>query len=167
MSKNKFTPLEDLPKEEDLKSIVSNLEFKKVQNVELPDPIKNIGLVNKCNSFIGAASGSQDGMLYSFVGIRPDKGNVVDEHPFVFYYDYNDPSKNFGGIIHHGEWDGRTVPLEPGQIASMSASGLTAEFTYKSIPPNSSGSLEELRDSGILDGLSTQFDVLLKNRPKK
>ena len=48
----------------------------------------------------------------------------------------------------------------------MSASGLTAEFAYKSIPPGSSGSLENLRDNGILDGLSIQFDILLKNRPE-
>lgn len=166
MAKNKFTPLEELPNENDLTKIVSNLNFKKVKIDDLPDPIKNNGLTNKCNSFLAAASGSQDGMLYSFVGFRPDKGNVIDEHPFVYYYDYNDPNKNFGGIIHHGEWDGRTVPLEPDQIASMSNSGLTADFTYKSIPHDGSGSLEDLRDNGMLEGLSAQFDILIKNKPK-
>ena len=165
MENNIFSPLEDLPKEEELKQMISNLQYKKIENRQLPEPIINNGLVSKCNSFLLAASGSTSGMLYSFVGIRPDKGGVVDEHPFLFYYDYNDPTRNFGGIIHHGGWNERTYPLEPWQLSAISASGLTASFTYKSIPPGSSGSLEELRDNGMLEGLSEQFSVLLKNKP--
>ena len=110
-------------------------------------------------------SGSTAGMLYTFVGLRLDKGNVIDEHPFVLYYDYNDPSKNFGGIIHHGDWQERTKQLEPWQVAALGASGMTASFTYKSIPPGSSGSLDDLRANGVLDGISEQFNILFKNKP--
>jgi hypothetical protein len=166
MAKNQFSPLDELPNEDELKKMISNFEYKKIENKHLPSPIFNNGLVEKCNSFILAASGSSAGMLYSFVGLRPDKGNVVDEHPFVFYYDYTDSSKNFGGIIHHGDWPGRTVPLEPWQVTAMSASGLTANFTYKSIPPRSSGSLDDLRVTGVLGGISEQFNILIKNKSK-
>jgi len=163
---NKFSPLEDLPNEDELKNMISNFEYKKIENYQLPEPILSNGLVDKCNSFIIAASGSTDGMLYSFIGIRPDAGDVVDEHPFVFYYDYNDESKNFGGIIHHGNWEDRTVPLNDSQIQAMSASGLTASFTYKSIPADGSGSLDDLRANGMLEGLSDQFEILFKNKPE-
>lgn len=44
----------------------------------------------------------------------------------------------------------------------MVASGLTASFTYKTIPTEGSGSLDELRQNGMLDGLSDQFEILLK-----
>ncbi len=162
MGKNQYTPLDNLPDENDLKKMISNFEYKRINTNELPSPIDENGLVKKCNSFILAASGSTSGMLYSFVGIRPDKGNVADEHPFVFYYDYIDTTKNFGGIIHHGDWKDRTTPLDSTQIAAMSASGLTASFTYKTIPTTGSGSLDDLRQNGMLEGLSDQFEILFK-----
>ena len=166
MATNQFTPMADMPDEDELKQIVDNFEYKKLEIKELPHPIVDNGLVNKCNSFVLAASGSTECMLYSFVGLRPDKGDVIDEHPFVFYYDYNDPKKNFGGIIHHGDWPGRTVQLESWQIDAISSSGLTANFTYKSIPPGGSGSLDDLNKAGLLEGISKQFNLLLNNKPK-
>jgi len=162
MAKNQYTSLDKLPDENDLKKMISNFEYKRINTNELPSPIGNNGLVGKCNSFILAASGSTEGMLYSFVGIRPDKGDMADEHPFVFYYDYNDSTKNFGGIIHHGDWKDRTTLLDNTQIAAMIASGLTASFTYKTIPTASSGSLDDLRQNGMLEGLSDQFEILFK-----
>jgi len=167
MGSNKFSKLEDLPNENDIKKIVNNFEYKKIENHDLPKPIDSNGLISKCNSFVLCASGSTEGMLYSFTGLRPDKGNVIDEHPFVFYYDYNDPSNNFGGIIHHGNWSGRTVKLEPWQIAAMDSSGLTANFTYKGIPPGDSGSLSDLNDKGMLKGVSDQFQILINNKDRK
>lgn len=166
MKKNQFSPLRVLPNEDELKQMVNNFEYKKIENHELPLPISTNGLVHKCNSFILAASGSTECMLYSFVGIRPDKGNVIDENPFVLYYDQSDPSKNFGGIIHHGDWSERTIPLETWQISALASSGITASFTYKTIPPQTSGSLDNLRANGMLDGLSKQFGILFKNKPK-
>lgn len=166
MAKNQFSPLKDLPNEEDLKKMISNFEYKKIENHELPQKIIDNGLVNKCNSFILAASGSTNGMLYSFVGIRPDKGGVIDEHPFVYYYDYGDSSKNFGGIIHHGDWEERTTSMESWQMSALSSSGLTASFTYKSIPPGGSGSLNDLKKNGMIEGLSDQFEILFNNKPK-
>lgn len=161
---NEFSPLSSLPNEDELKNLISNLQYKRLDVHELPTVIASNGLVSKFNSSIIAASGSTEGMLYSIVGIRPDK-NDIDEHPFVFYYDHSDSSKNFGGIIHHGDWHERTVPMEPDQIAAMSASGLTASFTYKQIPPNSSGSLNELFNNGMISGYTKQFEILMKNKP--
>jgi hypothetical protein len=164
MASNQFSPLENLPNEDDLKKMVENFQYKKIETHQLPNEIFTNGLSQKFNSVIVAASGSTAGMLYSFVGLRPDKGGVIDEHPFVYYYDNNDSSKNFGGIIHHGDWDQRTYQLEQWQLDAMASSGLTASFTYKEIPSGSSGSLEDLRENGMLDGLSSQFETLFKNR---
>ncbi|MEY3500120.1 MAG: hypothetical protein RL308_1789 [Bacteroidota bacterium] len=167
MATNQFSPQDNLPNENELKNLVENFQYKKLEVHQLPIEITSNGLTNKFNSVIVAASGSTSGMLYSVVGLRPDKGGVIDEHPFVYYYDFEDSTKNFGGIIHHGDWDQRTYPLEQWQIDAMVASGLTASFTYKSIPPGSSGSLEELKANGMLDGLSNQFETLFNNQEKK
>ncbi len=163
MAKTSFTPLDSIPKEEDLTKMINNLEYKKIEISQLPSPLDKNGLVSKCNSFVLASSGSTDSTVYSFVGIRPDHNNV-DEHPIVLYYDRLDQSKNFGGIIHHGNWPDRTVPLTPEQTTALSASGITANFTYKSIPSGASGSLNDLNINGMLQGLSAQFDILLKNK---
>ena len=164
MIKNHFSPLKDLPDEDKLKKLVSNLEYKRIETSQLPEPLNNNGLAGKCNSFVAAASGTDECMLYSFVGIRPDKGKVFDEHPIVLCYNQKDASKNFGGVIHHGDWPDRTIPLEKWQIDAMAASGVTASFEYKSIPPGSSGSLVDLRTNGMLNGLSKQFEILIKNK---
>lgn len=166
MGKNQFSPLENLPDENELKKLVSNFEFIYLDVNQVPGPIASNGLSTKCHGFVLGASGSTDGMLYSFNGIRPDKGDV-DENPFVFYYDYKDPSKNFGGIIHHGNWPDRTVPLEQWQIEAMFASGMTASFTYKGIKPGATGSLNDLKNNGMLQGFSDQFEILFKNKDKK
>jgi hypothetical protein len=165
MAKNQFSPLNKLPDENDLKKLVGNFEYRRLDVHELPEPIASNGLTKKCNSFIMGASGSTAGMLYTVNGLRPD-GKDMDQNPFVFYYDYTDPARNFGGIIHHGDWPDRTVPLEQHQIDAMIASGLTASFTYLSIPPGSSGSLGTLNENGMLSGISEQFNILFKNKPE-
>lgn len=55
MPKNQYTPLSELPDENDLKKMISNFEYKRIETNQLPNPIINNGLVNKCNSFILAA----------------------------------------------------------------------------------------------------------------
>ena len=112
MSQNEFHQLDRIPKEEDLEKIVSNFWFVRVNSDSLPEAIRLNGLSQKCNSFLVAASGSSGGICYSAVGLRLDNNNtVIDEHPFVFYNDKTDPSRSFGGIINHGNWHERTVPL--------------------------------------------------------
>lgn len=166
MAKNRFTQLTDLPSREELERLVDNMGYIKLEVNKLPDEVKNNGLSGKFNSVILCASGSTESMVYSAVGIRPDKGGVADEHPFVFYYDNNDPSGSFGGIIHHGDWPGRTTSLSQTQIDALDASGLTASFAYKGIPQDSSGSLDDLNRNGMLEGVSKQFQILLDNKNK-
>ena len=167
MSKNKFSPLPVLPAESDLGKIVCLFEYKRVYRSELPTPLNTHPLTEKCNSFLLASSGTtQTEVVYTVIGIRPDKGDVIDEHPFVFYYNRKDPAKNFGGIIHHGDWPGRTVSMETWQTEALARSGLTAEFTYKSIPPDGFGSLYDLHENGMLEGITKQFEMIFKNLRK-
>lgn len=163
---NKFSKLGSIPDKEEIENLVGNIEYRRIGINELPENIRSNGLTEKCNSFILAASGSTDGMLYAFVGIRPDGPNI-DEHPFVYYYDYHDESKNFGGIIHHGNWDDRTTPLNQEQLIAISQSGITASFTYKDIPPGASGSLYDLNENGMLEGITVQFREFLSNQEKE
>ncbi len=91
---------------------------------------------------------------------------MIDEQPFVFYYNRKNPSKNFGGIIHHGDWPGRTVSMETWQTEALARSGLTAEFTYKSIPHDGFGSLYDPHENWMLEGITKQFEMLFKNLRK-
>lgn len=160
---NQFSRLDDIPEKSELENMIGNIEYRRVEIHELPLAIQSNGLTNKCNSFILAASGSTDGMLYTLVGVRPDGPNI-DEHPFLYYYDNNDATKNFGGIIHHGNWNDRTTPLTQQQILAISASGITASFTYKGIPNGASGSLYDLNANGMLEGITEQFRIFLNNQ---
>lgn len=163
MAQNKFHPLNKLPEESVMKGLVNNLEYKRINISELPEEIKNNGLISKFNSVILAASGSTDTMCYTMIGLRPDEGNtVIDEHPIVIGYNHNHPTQSFGGIIDHGNWQGRTVLLEPHQSELLSLCGITSSFTYKNIPPNTSGSLYDLNKNHMLQGVSSQFELLLK-----
>lgn len=148
MAKNQFSPQQDLPDENELKKLITNFNYRRLEIADLPPEIAKNGLTTKCNSFI-----------------RPD-GNDIDENPFVYYYDYTDAEKNFGGIIHHGDWQLRTVPMSTEQMNAMVASGLTASFTYKGIPTGASGSLNDLKSNGMLDGFSDQFEILFRNKDK-
>ena len=160
---NKFYSIDELPLQSDLSDIVDNLQYKRINVSELPHAIKSNRLTDKFNSVIVAASGSTDSIVYSIIGLRPD-GNEIDEHPFVFYYDNKNSEHNFGGIIHHGHWPGRTVELTNVQKNALHLSGITASFTYKDIPTNSSGSLSDLQEKGMLEGLSEQFNILIQNK---
>jgi hypothetical protein len=163
---NRFSPIPQLPDKSELEKLISNLQYRKLEVSQLPEPIRSNPLISKFNSVIMAASGSSETMLYSFNGIRIDKG-YVDEHPFVLHYDSSNSGNNFGGIIHHGNWQDRTVKLEKRQEDAISASGLTAQFEYKGIPPGASGSLYDLKNNGMLEGVSKQFDILHKNKSNK
>lgn len=166
MAKNHFSLLPVLPDESKLIQLVSLFEYRRVSGVELPTPLNEHPLTQKCNSFVLSASGHTHEIVYSIVGIRPDKGDVIDEHPYVLYYNRCEPSKNFGGIIHHGSWPGRTVVMETWQMEALAQSGLTAEFTYKSIPPDGMGSLYDLYENGMLAGITKQFEILYKRLKK-
>lgn len=162
--KNRFNKLTEIPDKEEFERLVDGLSYVKLGVEQLPEIIKDNGLTNKFNSVILCSSGSTESTVYTAIGIRPDKGNVIDEHPFVFHYDKNDPSKNFGGIIHHGDWPDRTTPLNQTEINALSASGITANFSYKNIPPGTSGSLYDLNENNMLEGVSKQFSILLRNK---
>lgn len=164
MGKNKFTRIENIPSREKLEAIVPNLTYKYLRIEELPDEFKSYGLISKFNSVIAAASGTTTGvMVFAFNGVRIDHPKI-DEHPFLIYFDGNDQTKDFGGIIDHGDWPDRTTYLESWQEEAISASGITASFMYKGIPPQSSGSLYDLDDNGMLEGFKKQMTTLFINK---
>jgi len=163
---NKFTLLEKNPPINAWLKLGNNLEYNRVPVSDLPEEVRENGLTTKFNSAIVAISGSTEHTVVSVIGLRPDKGNVIDEHSMVYYYDNVNSINNFGGIIHHGNWQGRTTTMTDQQVAAIEASGLTAAFTYKEIPLPGSGSLQNLDEKGMLTGLSKQFKILIENKKK-
>lgn len=162
MEINKITPVVSIPSEEKLAELVNNLGYKRMGIELLPIEKKSNKLVNKFNSVIIAASGSSEIMCYTIIGLRPDDENsVIDEHPFVFAYNKNHPTQSFGGIIHHGSWPERTYSFSLVQINLHNLNGITTEFSCKSIPMNTSRSLEDLNKNNMFKGINDQFRILL------
>lgn len=163
-----ITRLDLYPSSGSLANIVEDYTYKCLTPDNLPHEISNNGLCKKFNSVILAASGSSSGICYAVVGIRPDKNNtVIDEHPFLYYYDHQDTSKNFAIIVHHGNWDKRTFDLTSEQTDLLNKCGLTADITFKNIPQQNSGSLFSLYQSGSLVGMSSIFEILIEEKEKK
>lgn len=167
MKKNKFIRIKNLPSRKKLETLVPNLTYKYLSVEELPEELKSNRLTTKFNSVIAAASGVNSGvMVFSFNGIRIDN-DKIDEHPIIIFYDGNDESENFGGIINHGNWPDRTTSMELWQEEAIVASGINATFMYKGIPPQASGSLYDLDKNGMLEGFKKQMTTLLRHRNLK
>jgi hypothetical protein len=162
---NQVSYMENRPDRKQLEDLVPNMQFRRMLVSELPEEIKSNELTKKFDSAIVAASGSPAHTAYWVMGIRPDN-NEIDEHPFVYHFQNDDLTADFGAIIHHGDWIGRTTQMTPEQLECLDLSGTTASFSYKGIPPGGTGSLDELRQSGLLTGLSSQWSILLEEMEK-
>ena len=123
------------------------------QNTPLGGLFDN-GLIAKANSTIFCASGStaSNQIVFANIILRPDEQHtVIDQNPLITVYDLSNGQPLFGGFIHHGDWDGRTIPLEPWQTDILMQSGLTASLQLLQPPLGPTGSLLDLPD-GVLRG---------------
>lgn len=136
---------------------LNTYEHKQVN--ELPDFIQQNGLAKSFNSALVVASGSTAYDFYGVIGYRPDEGNtVMDEHAFVYLRD-KATDEIFGGILHHGNYDGRTTPIPLNIQQALNSSGVSASISFSRMPTQISGSLDDLLNQGILSGVSANFNI--------
>jgi len=163
MSKNQYTPIENIPPKETLEALVSNLGYARLSIEQLPEVLTEHELFKKFNSVIIAHTGSNDISCFTLIGLRLDYNNKkIDEHPIVIGFDEKNPLMCYAGIIHHGNWNSRTIDLSYSQTYSINQVGINADIIYKGIHLHSSGSIYKLKDNGMLDGVNKQVGILLK-----
>lgn len=76
--------------------------------------------------------------------IRHDRLDVaLDQEPWILVFDHSKQTST-GAFIHHGNWDGRTVKLDPQVRFALETSGLTAHFPSVGIPAQTEGLLADL-----------------------
>ena len=121
--------------------------------------------LEKCNRVFIMASGSPQVSAFMVNLHRvdfPDK--AVDQEPFVVVFDHETCSAS-GGIVHHGNWKGRTEYPDEGFFAALAASGIQAYFPLKEVPTAGSGRIEDLPvDSSQLSAYWAGLIQLKKTR---
>ncbi|MBI3520515.1 MAG: hypothetical protein HY062_14350 [Bacteroidetes bacterium] len=136
---------------------LNTYQFKQVH--ELPDFIQQNGLSKKFNSALVVASASTSYDFYGVIGYRPDEKNkVIDEHAFVYIRDKG-TDEIFGGILHHGDYEGRTTAIPEHIKNALDASGVTASISFSRMPSSNNGDLDKLMEDGILSGVSANFNI--------
>jgi len=137
---------------------MNSFAFKQVH--ELPDFIKNNGLTNKFNSALIVSSASTTQDFYGVIGYRPDENNtVVDEHAFVYIHNREDNTWK-GGILHHGNYEGRTTDLPQDITDALNISGVTASISLDRAPQELTGPLNYLEENNILSGVLANFYIV-------
>lgn len=137
------------------------MTYKVVDQTQFPDWLPS-SLTNKFNSAVMAASGNSVTYVAIFMGFRIDH-NQIDEHPFVVAFG-KDNGSEFSGLIEHGNWDGRSTTIPPEMERLISASGFSTHISFGRKPEVSTGTLEDLKSQGILNGYEQAVNIIEKVR---
>ena len=137
------------------------LTYKIVDVKMLPDWLPS-GLIKKFNCAVIASSGNTSICVGIIMGYRIYK-DEIDEHPFVVAFDKKN-LKEYSGIINHGNWfPGRTtgIPVEMKRLIALS--GLAVNFRFERKPEFPSGTLDDLKSQGILNGYEKTISIIEKD----
>lgn len=166
MAKNQFSPINNPLSNEEWESFIPMNSFAMKEVHELPEFIRNNGVTQKFNSTLTVASASTSQEFYGIIGYRPDKQNTeLDEHAWVYVRNIETDTWQ-GGVLHHADYPGRTTPLPQYITDALNTSGVTASIDLDREPTKKSGSLEDLRDEGVLSGVSANFYIVNTKLPK-
>jgi hypothetical protein len=145
-------------------SYCPELTYNEVKLIELPAWLPQ-GLVSKFNTAVVASSGNTEVFVVVIMGYRID-GSFIDEHPYVVAFDKNS-GKSYSGIIHHGDWAGRTTKIPPKMKKLMRTSGITTNFRFSRKPDKPKGTLAELKRKGILGAFAHSVKIIERKRRKR
>jgi hypothetical protein len=103
------------------------------------------GLMQKADSIVIVASGTQEGTAFYMVNInRVDhRAQAIDQQPFLLAFVGTLPVGS-GVLVHHGNWTDRTTRPPAAFWHYMQHSGIGAVWSISTLPVNSAGSLSEL-----------------------
>lgn len=117
------------------------------------------GLMQKADSVVIVASGTQEGTAFYMVNVnRVDhRAQAIDQQPFLLAFVGTSPVGS-GVLVHHGNWTDRTTKPPAAFWHHVQHSGIGAVWQLSTLPANSAGSLSELANpsygSAFRTGLS-------------
>jgi len=105
-----------------------------------------IELGQKSIKAVVVGSGDSTNAVYMVNFLRPDQPDMaVDQEPLIVtYHNGSQGVELSAGIIHHGNWPGRTVSVGSGFFAAIEGSGIMQYYPYIGVPIKNSGSFDEL-----------------------
>ncbi|MDP1675331.1 MAG: hypothetical protein Q8L88_00585 [Bacteroidota bacterium] len=142
---NQFSPIKVITSLSGFNTICPENEYRILKAGEYPPEIPE-GLASKFNHMYCASSGFQNSVVYVFTGVRVD-GDAVDEHPFVVSFDKKTGDVE-GGLLHHGDWEGRTTPISEKMKYHINESGIQSYFPFIQLP-HEQGPIQELMDTSL------------------
>lgn len=118
--------------------------YRQLSTGDLPRAIPE-GLRSKLTGAVMMWDKSTGGSVYLVVnGVRLDPGDhALDQEPFGVAVRPSGVDTS-GVLIHHGDWDDRTVPLSTAHGNLLASTYLGQYFPFGDPPPSSSGPLSEL-----------------------
>jgi len=163
--KNVLQLIETLTKPDDWLEWSPDLKYQIVESGSYP-PFVASGLAQKSPFSMIICSGSNVGFTGWFIPYRVDK-DAMDSEPYVYTYNY-ETGEEESGIIHHGDWEGRSNPYPSGSMSAvMTASGFDPSFTVKQFPNQKSGSIEDLVKGGYAEGFRKPEEIFKRKKGNK
>lgn len=142
---------------DDWNKLCPPMEYRVIDGNEAHD----LGLVpsgmTSINSVAIGASGSTDSTIMYFANYFRIDGTEIDQEPYIELYESGATNSDIYGIIHHADFPGRTETLSASELNKISASGSTTDIQFTCKPDKSSGSLEELREQGKINGFEFAY----------
>ena len=122
-------------------------------------PLSQSQLLAKAPCAILGCSGSSDYRSYIFQMYRLDREHglyVIDEHQYISCYNII-TNESVSGYIHHANYPNRTYNIDQSLVQYLTGSGCLPVI-FPSQVPDKSGSLEELRSLGRIEGLDFCYE---------
>lgn len=132
---------------------------------ELPDWLPQ-GLVSKFKSAVVACSGNTEVCVTVIMGLRED-GLDIKEHPYVVSFNRKTSKKLHSGIIHHGNYPGRTTRIPVALLRAMEQTGIQKDFSLQRVPSKPTGTLADLHKDRILIGYEHAVRTIEKKRKSR
>jgi len=124
--------------------------------IALPESLRN-----KCIGAIIIGSGNQTFSTYVINLLRVDeKDSAVDQHPFICAMNSDNEIDLTAGIVHHGNWLGRSSYPGTSFFQAITGSGITAFYPVIGVPPKDFGSLDELAPDSHKDAFWNSLNLL-------
>lgn len=145
-------------------------QYKLIPREDIPKFILNTSMSGKLNSALVASSGNDKHHFFVTICYRPDdKNTVLDQEPYIVMFDKTQPGIPIeinSGFIHHAKFPGSRDPLDKNITHLLSLCGVTADIKFVTTPQKTEGTLEDLRNEGLLTGTSFTVGFVAKKAEK-
>lgn len=168
MAKNKLsTNFKATPDKEKWIEICPPMEYRLIRGEDAYAlGIVPTGMTSVNSVAVGASGSTADTIMYFANYFRID-GAEIDQEPYIELYESGSTQSSLNGILHHADFVGRTETLGPVELAKIAASGASVDIEFTAKPDNDSGTLEDLRSQGKIQGFEYAYGQGMKKKNNK